>query len=90
MNSTDLQASLRIGDTITYRCAISSACADDVRPAWNGPYVGIVVGVGRYSVEVRSDGWGGVQTLYRPFYCDILSVNGTPCHQYDDSTEQFL
>ena len=78
MDSLELRESLRIGDSVQYRCAISSARADDVRPWWDGPYVGIVVGVGRYTTEVRSDGWGGVQTLYRVFFRDILSVNGDP------------
>ncbi len=76
MSSTDLQATLRIGDEVTYRCAISSARADDVQPAWEGPYTAIVVGVGRYTTEVRSDGWAGQETLYRVFFRDILQVNG--------------
>jgi len=76
VNSTDLKASLRIGDQVQYRCANPLDAGDFIQNAWSGPYDGIVVGVNAYTCEVRSDGWWGAGVLYRPFFRDILSVNG--------------
>lgn len=76
MSSTDLKATLLIGDEVLY---LTATPADDnlpVQASWNGPYQGIVVGIGDYSVEVRKDGWGGSQPLYRVLYGHILQVNG--------------
>ena len=76
LNSTELKATLLIGDHLIYQCATPDDDNLPIQASWDGPYQGIVVGVNEYTAEVRKDGWGGSQPLYRVLYGHILQVNG--------------
>lgn len=65
---------LHLGDTITYRAAIPALGTHaPTQYAHDGPFEGVIVHIGNYSVQVRKDG-STANPLYVLLLCDILKV----------------
>jgi hypothetical protein len=70
MKSTDLHE----GDRITYRQAIACLGQDGVpdQDEYDGPYKGVIVSIGKLSVQVSENGVMG-DPLYEVLLSDIIS-----------------